>query len=922
MTACIDDLRSRLGADAVRDRMIDRLAWANDASHYLLVPSAVVTPADRFEVARLLAACTAAGTTLTFRSGGTSLSGQGVTDGVLADVRRHFRGIEVLGGGTRVRVGPGATIRAVNARLAGHGYKLGPDPASESAATVGGVIANNSSGMACGTALNAYRTLESVVAVLPSGTVVDTSAPDADRLLHAAEPALTAGLLRLRDRVRDDPASVALIERQFSMKNTMGYGLNSFLDHDGPAALLAHLLVGSEGTLAFVAEAVLATVPVPTHALTGLLVFPDLDRATAALPALVGTGAATIELLDAVSLRVGQRDAPPADLLGRLDIDAHTALLVEYQESSAAELDERGRLAAAVGADLPVVEPVSLSSDAAGRARLWQMRKGLYAAVNGARPPGTAALLEDIVVPVPALLPTCRALTELFDKHDYDDSVIFGHAKDGNLHFMLVERFGGDMDRYLAFTEDMVTLVLDQGGNLKAEHGTGRMMAPFVRRQYGDELYDVMRELKTLFDPAGVLNPGVIISTDELAHVHHLKSAPAVEEEVDRCVECGFCEPVCPSKDLTTTPRQRIVLRRAAERARADGDTATLRELERDEGYDVVDTCAVDGMCQTACPVHINTGDLVRRLRAERTGPVTDRAWTAASRHWGGFTRVAAAGLTAAGAVSPRIPETLSRLGNRVAGLPRWTADLPRGGSPRSGPREAAPEAVLFASCVGTMFGGDGDGAGPALTALAQRAGVPLTSPDGLDALCCGTPWKSKGLTAAAGVRDRVLAALWAATDSGRLPVVCDASSCTEGLVDAAGDRMRVLDGVQFVAEVLLPRLTVHRRIGRLALHPTCSSTRLGIDAHLRTVAGAVAEEVVVPFDWSCCGFAGDRGLLHPELTESATRAQAVEIVAGTFDAHASCNRTCEIGMSRATGATYRHVLELLERATRQDGGS
>lgn len=914
---CIDTLRSHLGAGAVRDRMIDRLAWANDASHYLLVPSAVVTPADRHEVGRVLAACTAARTTLTFRSGGTSLSGQGVTDGVLADVRRYFRDIEVLDGGTRVRVGPGATIGSVNARLAPYGYKLGPDPASESAATVGGVIANNSSGMACGTALNAYRTVESVVAVLPSGTVVDTSLPDADRLLHAVEPELTAGLVRLRDRVRDNPASVALIERQFSMKNTMGYGLNSFLDHDGPAALLAHLLVGSEGTLAFVAEATFATVPVRRHALTGLLVFGDLDRATAALPALVDTGAATIELLDAVALRVGQRDAPPTDLLGRLVVEAHTALLVEYQEGSAAELDARGRLAARVAAELPVIEPASLSSDAAGRARLWHMRKGLYAAVNGARPPGTAALLEDIVVPVPALLPTCQALTELFGRHHYADSVIFGHAKDGNLHFMLVERFEGDLDRYRAFTEDMVTLILDQGGNLKAEHGTGRMMAPFVRRQYGDELYEVMAELKALFDPAGVLNPGVIISTDELAHVRHLKSAPRVEEEVDRCVECGFCEPVCPSRDLTTTPRQRIVLRRAAERARLAGDAATLRELERDEGYAVVDTCAVDGMCQIACPVHINTGDLVRRLRAQRAGPVTDRAWTAAARHWGGFTRAAAAGLTLAGRMSPRIPETLSRLGNTAVGLPQWTPDLPRGGRRRRGQVAAGAEAVLFAACVGTMFGTEGEGAAAALSALAERAGVPLTSPEGPDALCCGTPWKSKGLSGYQGMRDKALAALWVATDAGRLPVVCDASSCTEGLTDAVAGRMRVLDGVAFAAEVLLPRLTVHHRVARLALHPTCSSARLGIDAQLRTVAGALADEVVVPYAWSCCAFAGDRGLLRPELTASATRSQAAEVISGRFDAHASCNRTCEIGMTRATGAPYRHVLELLEQATR-----
>ncbi len=236
--------------------------------------------------------------------------------------------------------------------------------------------------------------------------------------------------------------------------------------------------------------------------------------------------------------------------------------------------------------------------------------------------PGTTALLEDVVVPVPALLGTCERLIGLFGRHGYDDAVIFGHAKDGNIHFMLSERLGGaQMDRLESFTEDMVDLVLGAGGSLKAEHGTGRMMAGYVRRQYGDELYAVMRELKTLCDPRGVLNPGVIISDDPQAHTRDLKATTTVEDEVDRCVECGYCEPVCPSKDLTTTPRQRIALRREMALARAAGDLATVGELEAAYDYDAIDTCAVDGMCQTACPLRINTGDLMKRLRAERRRP-------------------------------------------------------------------------------------------------------------------------------------------------------------------------------------------------------------------------------------------------------------------------------------------------------------
>ncbi|MGY4899569.1 FAD-binding and (Fe-S)-binding domain-containing protein [Micromonospora aurantiaca (nom. illeg.)] len=910
----------------VATRAADRLRMAHDASHYLLHPGAVITPADAGQVAALLAYGRRTGTALTFRSGGTSLSGQAVTDGLLVDVRRHFRDLTVLDDGRRVRVQPGVVLRQVNARLAPYGRKLGPDPASESACTIGGVVANNSSGMTCGTEFNTYRTLESLVLALPGGTVLDTGAPDADARLRAAEPDLHAGLLRLRDRVRGNPDSVRRIRAQYAMKNTMGYGVNAFLDHDDPADLLTRLVVGSEGTLAFVASATFRTVPVHRHAATGLLVFDTLGAAMAAMPALVAAGPAAIELLDAAALRVAQRDPKADATLRGLAVRGHAALLAEWQESDPAALADRVADAGPVLSGLPLSAPARLSGEPAARAALWHIRKGLYAAVAGARPSGTTALLEDIAVPVEALAGTCASLADLFERHRYADSVIFGHAKDGNLHFMLNERFdGGEAPaRYADFTEEMVDLVLGHGGTLKAEHGTGRVMAPYVRRQFGDELYEVMRELKTLCDPDGVLNPGVLLSDDPEIHMRHLKTVPAVEEEVDRCVECGYCEPVCPSRDLTTTPRQRIVLRREIAAAQAAGDTALARELTDDYDYDAVQTCAVDGMCATACPVLINTGDLVKRLRAQEHGRTAGTAWRGAARHWGATTRGMARGLDLAGALPPALPEAATRAARAVLGadrVPRWQRDLPRGGTPRRPHPADAPDAVFVPSCLGTLFAPaqGGTGVAAALLTLAERAGVRLLVPDGIGDLCCGTPWSSKGLADGyRSVRDRVPPVLRAASRDGALPVVSDAASCTEGferLLDGAGD-VRVVDAVAYTAGTLLPRLTVRRRIGSLALHPTCSSVRLGLDDALLTVARTVADEVVVPEGWQCCGFAGDRGLLHPELTASATRAEAAAVAARPFDGYASVNRSCEIGLARATGQPYRHLLELLAEVT------
>jgi D-lactate dehydrogenase len=683
----------------VKTRALDLYANAHDASHFLLIPQAVVVATDAAEVGALLGAAAAQGVHLTFRSGGTSLSGQAITDGVLVDVRRNFKNIEVLDDGLRVRVQPGATVRAVNTRLAKYGRKFGPDPASESAATIGGVVANNSSGMACGTVDNTYQTLESVVVVLPSGTVVDTGAADADDQLLQAEPVLYNGLLELARRTRNDAASVATIRQQFSMKNTMGYGVNSLLDFDRPVDMLAHLIVGSEGTLGFVAETVFRTVPKLPHVTTALLVFPGLEAATAALPALVATGAATLELMDALSLTVGQQMPGAPAIVLDLVIHEHAALLVEYHAESSEKLAQMLETGMQTVRTLDLTLPADFTTDAGIRGQLWYLRKGIIPAVGGTRPQGTSALLEDIVVPVPALARTCMELIRLFAKYEYENSMIFGHAKDGNVHFMLTDDFGSPtgLERFSRFTEDLVDLVLGEGGSLKAEHGTGRVMAPYVQRQFGDELYDVMRRIKVLFDPAGLLNPGVLINDDPNAHLKDLKAIPAVAKEVDRCTECGWCEPVCPSRNVTLTPRQRIVSLRAIEQARLDGNLALVAELEKDYEYDAVQTCAADGMCQTACPVTINTGDLMKRLRRDDAKPVEKAVWNAAAKNWGTVTRGAGVALTAVRSVPVGLILAPNRLARAVLGtdaVPLYSPELPGGGASRKRPAvTTAPQA-------------------------------------------------------------------------------------------------------------------------------------------------------------------------------------------------------------------------------------
>ena len=923
--AALAALRTALGGDSsVSTRELDRMALAVDASHYLHAPDAVMRAKSPTDVGVAMRVAAEMGWPLTFRGGGTSLSGQALSEGLTVDVRRHFRGMEILDGGLRVRVQPGLTIAQVNGALARHGRKLGPDPASSIACTIGGMIANNSSGMTCGTTANAYRTIDSMTIALPSGTVVDTASPQADDILRTHEPALVEVLERLRDTLRGDKYR-ADIERRYAIKNTMGYGINSFLDFDTPAKILEHLMIGSEGTLGFVAEAVFNTVPVPKRTATGLLMFDSLDAATEALPKLVYSGADVVELIDAASIRAMGPDASSVLPKG-FNVDQHASLLVEYQAMDDEGIAEHIATGEATFEQLDGLStPPEMTNEASRRAQMWVMRNGLYTKIMRSRPKGTMALLEDIAVPMEQLGGVCTELQVLFDKHNYDGAVIFGHAKNGNIHFLVTEDFAGpeSLNRYDQFTEDMVELVLREQGTLKAEHGTGRIMSPFVHRQYGDDLYQAMVDVKNACDPKRILNPGTIITDDPQLHLKHIKPTDPVRQIIDDCVECGYCEPVCPSQHLTTTPRQRIVIQRAIAACEATGAYDLAERLKEQEVYDVVQTCAVDGMCLTACPVKINTGDLIRAKRRETQNETLDKGWKVAAEHWDMVLRGASLGMTTTHAL-PTTPLRgalgLARKALSEDIVPTLTSELPGGGKVRKPQTVPNPDAIFMPACVGTMFGTEhacGTGVGGAVRELAAYAGLGLSTPAGVQELCCGTPWKSKGLAKGYEVmKDKLTSWIVQHTHHGRIPLVCDNVSCTEGIIvalkNAGVEGITVMDATEWVATYVAPVLPPLAKARKAAVHPTCSSTHLGVNDALMMLAGLVADEAIIPDGWRCCAFAGDRGLLHEELTATATHDEARSVKHLDADLFLSCNRTCELGMTRTTGHTYVHVLEEL----------
>jgi D-lactate dehydrogenase len=906
------ELEALLGADRVLGRASDIVRYASDASPYRLLPQAVVMARDADDVAKVLDYGRRSGTPVVFRAGGTSLNGQGQSDGILVDVRRHFGGVAVEEGGELARVKPGTVLGHANRVLAPHGRKLGPDPASTDIATVGGVIANNSGGMRCGTTKDSYSTVRSLTFVLPSGTTIDTAEPGAAERFADAEPELVAGLEAIRDEIRADEELSERIRRKFAIKNTTGYRLCAFLDADEPLEIFRRLLVGSEGTLGFVAEAVFETVPLPARTTTAWIHFPGIDEAIAPVRDFVEAGATAVELMVAPALITAAWNMHGAPEEWKELPPDSAVLLVEFGAETDEDLDAYLARADEILGPHETIRPIDFTREPEEIELAWRVREGLHGLIGRLRLAGTALIVEDVCVPPERVAEGAKDLQALLGEHGFLPGVA-GHASAGNLHFMLTPDFAKeeDLERYEAFMAKLVELIVGKyDGSLKAEHGTGINMAPYVEREWGTRATELMWRVKEHADPDGVLAPGVVLNRDPGAHLRNLKTTPPIEESATTCVECGFCEPVCPSRNLTTTPRQRIVLRR--EIARQPEGSPLRQALLEEYEYDGLDTCAADGSCQLACPVGIDTGKLVKELRAERHGERPEKRALAAARHWDVVEGASRAAL--------RVGGPLARRTKRGRALPKAASSK----LPLTLHEGAA--AAYVPSCTNRIFAGSPV---EALVEVSRRAGLPVWIPEDVAGSCCGLPWSSKGFRDAHRHKaNEMVERLWNWSGEGALPIVVDAASCTQG-ISTPGDgvldeenaerlaALEILDSVAWAHDRLLPWLEVSRQVPSATVHPTCATRHLGLAGRLRSLAGELAEDVFVAPSATCCAFAGDRGISHPELTESATAPQVEELAGRDFDARLSSNRTCEIALARATGEDYESFVILLERLTR-----
>lgn len=958
-TSFLNEIRTFLPKERIYTDELSRLAWGTDAGFYRLVPQIVIRSDGEQEISHILTLATKYEVPVTFRAAGTALSGQSITDSVLIVAGKNWEKYAIKENGKLITMQPGIVGNRVNQLLAPYGQKLGPDPASIKSAMIGGIVMNNASGMNCGTHANSDKMLQSMRIVFADGTILDTGSEQSREDFKSSHPEFLKRVCTLRDEVRANKTLAERVRKKYSIKNVTGLNIRPLVAYDDPFDIIVHLMVGSEGTLAFMSEVTMKTVPEETAKSTAMLYFPTMKescRAVVAMKKLVdadGPIVKSAEMLDYKSLASvddpvyvqyveKQREKYGADA----DVTGLTAVLTEVKCQSKTQMEQQKQMVLQCLSQFQAYLPFTFTEDAAIYSKYWAIRAGIFPSVGGMRQSGTTCLIEDIAFPIEHLPEATVELQQLLAHHGYEDACIYGHALEGNYHFIINQSFKtpDDTERYDTLMNDVIALVVDKyDGSLKAEHGTGRNMAPFVEHEWGTDAYLVMKKVKELFDPKNLINRGVIFTDDSKCHIKHIKPLPmlkvtsldpdkelaeSIYSKLNKCIECGFCEVNCLSCGFTLSSRQRIVIRREISRLQQTGENPEqLRTLLKQYQYPGNETCAGDGLCSTSCPMGINVADLTHLIRQEalQPGSFGYTIGNFVANHFEGVKSALRPVLSIANIGHSILgTQTMNAIGGAMhaAGLPRWCASMPKPlyTIPVAN-KKAERKVVYFPSCINQTMGLPKHSPVKEplvnkMIALFNKAGYEVIYPKGMQHLCCGTIWESKGMMDIADRKVKELEeALWEASEQGRYPVLCDQSPCLHRMRHCI-KRMKLYEPAEFISTYLAPLLTFKPTNRPVAVHVTCSMRLMGLADTIINLARKCSTQVVVPEEVGCCGFAGDRGFTHPEVNKYALRKLKPQLEAANIQIGYSNSRTCEVGLETNTGVPYVSIAYLVDECT------
>ncbi len=909
-----------------------RLAWGTDAGFYRLVPKKVILSENEEEVRSILSDSSKNKIPVTFRAAGTSLSGQSISDSILLVAGKNWERFSVSEDARTITLQPGIVGARVNAILKPFGRRFGPDPASIGSCMVGGIVMNNASGMSCGTHANSDKTMISARMILADGTILDTGDETSKAEFRKSHPEYLAAIEALRKEVIQDQELTERIKYKYSIKNVTGLNLLPLVTFEDPFDIIAHLLVGSEGTLAFLSSVTMKTLPIAPYKASAMIYFSSIREAAEAVVRM--KKAVGLEVINAAELLDKRSLSSVSDPM--LEKHPGTDLTAVLTETTA---ESREELEANIKAISEVVGEVEFTSDPEICSKYWAIRSGIFPSVGGMRRQGTTCLIEDIAFHIEDLPQATEDLSALLDKHGYDDSCIYGHALEGNFHFIINQSFDSESEvrRYEEMIRDVAKMVVEKyDGSLKAEHGTGRNMAPFVEYEWGPKAFGIMKRIKEIFDPEGILNPGVIFNDDPGCFLKGFKPLPVLPygEKINKCIECGFCEVNCVSCGFTLSSRTRIVIQREIARLRAlenptEEELGRLRRLVKEYSYPGEETCAADGLCSMSCPMGIDVSDMTHLIRQEKTPPGSfrKRIWSLAADH---FPIVksgvrGALGLASAGdaILGDKVMASLGQGLHKGLGLPLWTPSSPRPFRPGSFAllrMTEAPKVVYFPSCLNQMMGLPRHKAAvdkplvEEMTSLLHKAGYEVIFPEGMEKLCCGMMWESKGMPDIAEKKSKELEeALLKASENGRWPVLCDQSPCLHRMRKNIRS-MKLYEPAEFIMTFLKDRLVFHQDDTPVAIHVTCSTKLMGLSDTIISLAKMCSTNVIVPEEVGCCGFAGDKGMTHPELNSWALR-KLKDSVKGAKAGYSN-SRTCEIGLSGHSGIPYASIAYLVDSHT------